>query len=151
MSSLEMVGHPVIYAPTCAFMAPRSPSYAFHPADGQAVQRRTLKAKAGNGEEEAAFFELFFEKAKEGGILVVSEVRQTLEARLERPVAPALFNTSAKERYFSFRHGNRDAPPFSKGGPGGILARKRTESGHSFDGLQPEWAPLRGWVGCRDR
>ena len=86
-----------------ALMSPRFPSHASHPADGQAVQLRTVKAKTGNGEEEAAFLEPFFEKAKEGAILVLNEIRQTWEGRLERHMAQALFSTSTKERYFSFR------------------------------------------------
>lgn len=40
-------------------------------------------------EEEAAFLEPFFEKAKIGGILVVGEIKRALEERLGRPVALA--------------------------------------------------------------
>jgi transposase len=40
-------------------------------------------------EEEAAFLEPFFEKAKAGGILVVSEIKPALEERLGRHVALA--------------------------------------------------------------
>jgi transposase len=40
-------------------------------------------------EEEMAFLEPFFEKAKAGGILVVSEIKQALEGRLGRHVALA--------------------------------------------------------------
>ena len=40
-------------------------------------------------EEEAAFLSPFFEKAKVGGILIVSEIKQALDARLERTVALA--------------------------------------------------------------
>jgi hypothetical protein len=59
---------------------------------------------------------------------------------LERYVAPSLFSTSAKERYFSFRQVNRDAPPFSKEGPGGILARRRTMGAASrVGGLSRLW------------
>ncbi len=40
-------------------------------------------------DEEQAFLGPFFEKAAAGGIFVVSEIRQALEARLERTVALA--------------------------------------------------------------
>jgi transposase len=40
-------------------------------------------------EEEAAFLVPFFERAKTGGILVVGEIKQALEARLGRKVALA--------------------------------------------------------------
>ena len=40
-------------------------------------------------EEEAAFLAPFFEKAKVGGILVVGEIKQALDARLGRTVALA--------------------------------------------------------------
>ena len=40
-------------------------------------------------EEEAAFLAPFFEKAKAGGILVVGEIKQALDARLGRKVALA--------------------------------------------------------------
>jgi len=40
-------------------------------------------------EEEAAFLAPFFEKAKAGGILIVSEIKQALDARLGRKVALA--------------------------------------------------------------
>lgn len=40
-------------------------------------------------EEEAAFLEPFFEKARAGGILVVGEIKQALEERLGRHVALA--------------------------------------------------------------
>ncbi len=40
-------------------------------------------------DEEAAFLAPFFEKAKVGGILIVSEIKQALDARLGRTVALA--------------------------------------------------------------
>jgi transposase len=40
-------------------------------------------------EEETAFLEPFFEKAKLGGILVVGEIKQALDGRLGRTVALA--------------------------------------------------------------
>lgn len=42
-----------------------------------------------NLEEEKAFLEPFFDKAKEGGILVVSEIKNALDQRLGRNVALA--------------------------------------------------------------
>ena len=42
-----------------------------------------------NPEEEAAFLAPFFDKAKEGGILVVSEIKNALDQRLGRNVALA--------------------------------------------------------------
>lgn len=42
-----------------------------------------------NIEEEKAFLEPFFDKAKEGGILVVSEIKSALDQRLGRNVALA--------------------------------------------------------------
>lgn len=40
-------------------------------------------------DEESEFLEPFFEKAKTGGILVVSEIKRAMEERLGRPVALA--------------------------------------------------------------
>ena len=74
---------------------------------GWACQLRTRFVRSGGGleggyarkggrrrenmtrDEEAAFLEPFFEKAKVGGILIVSEIKETLDARLGRTVALA--------------------------------------------------------------
>lgn len=64
---------------------------AFIAAGGFAEKARPGGRKRANMsvEEEQAFLEPFFEKAKDGGILVVGEIHRALEQRLGRKVALA--------------------------------------------------------------
>ena len=58
-------------------------------APGRKGERGGRRRENLSREEEMAFLEPFFEKAKAGGILVVSEIKRALEERLGRPVALA--------------------------------------------------------------
>ena len=64
------------------FMKARGPSKIDNPRGGRHRSHMSI-------EEEEAFLFPFFEKAKTGGILVVSEIKESLDKRLGRPVALA--------------------------------------------------------------
>ncbi len=70
-------------------------------------------------EEEADFLAPFFDKAKDGGIIVVSEIKQALDERLGRPVA------LASAYNLLHRHGWRKPAPDKRHPPSGAIAEGR--------------------------